>query len=127
MNYLLDSNFIINYFKGIYDGTARPFTDAIINKTTFISVITRIELLGWQSISTDDEVTINDFITDSIVFPLDEAIIQQTIILRKSKKIKLPDAIIASTALVHNLHLLTHNINDFENIEELVVIDAGSL
>ena len=127
MNYLLDTNFVINYFKGIYEGTARTFTDMVINETTFISVITRIELLGWQSLSAADELTINDFITDSIVFSLEEAIIQQTIILRKSKKIKLPDAIIASTALVHNLQLVTHNIQDFGNIDGLIVIDAGSL
>lgn len=127
MNYLLDTNFVINYFKGLYEGTARTFTDTVVNETTFISVITRIELLGWQSISAGDELTIQDFITDSIIFSLEEAIIQQAIILRKSKKIKLPDAIIASTALVHNLQLLTHNIKDFENIDGLIVIDAGSL
>lgn len=127
MNYLLDSNFVINYFKGLYKGAAGAYADSIINETTFISVITRIELLGWQSILPEDELMINNFITDSVVFYLEESIIQQTIALRKMRKIRLPDAIIAATALVHNLQLLTHNVKDFENITDLIVIDAGSI
>ena len=127
MDYLLDTNFVINYFKGIYEGNARTFTDSIINETTFVSVITRIELLGWQFLSHEDQLLINDFISDSIVFSLEEPIIQQTIALRKTHKLKLPDAIIAATAVTHNLQLLTHNTKDFENIDGLTIIDAGSL
>ena len=126
MDYLLDTNFIINYFKGIFQGDARQFTDSIINKTTFISVITRIELLGVKS-NDEDTLLINDFISESIVFPLTENIIQQTISLRKTKKVKLPDAIIAAIALVNNLQLLTHNIKDFKNISGLKVINANTL
>ena len=73
VDYLLDTNFVINYFKGIYKGTALRFTDSLINETTFISVITRIELLGWPSISEKDLLIVNDFITDSIVFSLEES------------------------------------------------------
>ncbi len=62
LNYLLDTNFVINYSKGIYEeGAARIFTDSLINETTFISVITRIELLGWPSISGEDQLIIKDF------------------------------------------------------------------
>ena len=57
------------------------------------------------------------------VIEVDKAIINQTILLRKSRKIKLPDAIIAATAMVHELTLITHNIKDFERIERLQVID----
>lgn len=126
MDYLLDTDFIINYLKGIFQGDARQFTDSIINKTTFISVITRIELLGVKS-NDEDTLLINDFISESIVFPLTENIIQQTISLRKTKKVKLPDAIIAATALVNNLQLLTHNIKDFKNISGLKIINANTL
>ena len=50
-------------------------------------------------------------------------IIEKTIEIRKSYRIKLPDAIIAATAFVHNLTLLTRNISDYKNIEELSVIN----
>lgn len=127
MDYLLDTNFIINYFKGIYEGDARKFTDSIINGTTFISIITRIELLSWKSIVAKDEIIIKEFISDSTVFSLEERIIIRTILLKKTNKIKLPDAIIAATALEHNMQLLSHNVKDFINIPELIVVDANTL
>ena len=127
MDYLLDTNFVINYFKGIFIGDARKFTDTIINRTTFISVITRIELLVWKSIDAKDEIIIKEFISDSTVFSLEESIIKRTILLRKTNKIKLPDAIIAATALEHNMQLLSHNIRDFVNIPDLIVVDANTL
>lgn len=120
MDYLLDTNFVINYLKGIFEGGARKFTDSIINRTTFISVITRIELLGWGSIDAKDEIIITEFISDCTVFSLEENIINRTILLRKTNKIKLPDAIIAATALEHNMQLLSHNIKDFIHIPILL-------
>lgn len=127
MDYLLDTNFIINYFKGIFEGNARQFADAIINDTIYISVITRIELLGWKSIVAKDEKVIKEFISDSTVFSLEESIIERTISLRKTIRIKLPDAIIAATALEHNMHLITHNIKDFKRVPDLVVVNANTL
>lgn len=127
MDYLLDTNFVINYFKGIFEGDARKFTDSIINGTSFISVITRIELLGLESIDAEDEIIINEFISDSTVFSLEESIIRRTILLRKTNKIKLPDAVVAATALEHNMQLLSHNIRDFKNIPDLIVVDSNNL
>ncbi len=45
-----------------------------------------------------------------IGFELSESIVQKTIQLRKFyRKIKLPDLIIAATALEYNFQLITHN------------------
>jgi predicted nucleic acid-binding protein len=127
MHYLLDTNFIINYFKGFFKADAGKFTDSVINDTTFISVITRMELLSWKSLNPKDEEVIKEFISDSIVFSLEESIINRTILLRKSFAIKLPDAIIAATALVHDMQLITHNLKDFTNIPGLIVLNANAL
>ena len=127
MNYLLDTNFVINYFKGIFSDDAAKFTDSVINDLTYVSVITRMELLSWQSLKPKDEEVIKEFIFDSTVFSLEENIITKTILLRRTNKIKLPDAIIAATAIVHNLQLITHNLKDFKNIPELIVDDANAL
>jgi predicted nucleic acid-binding protein len=40
---------------------------------------------------------------------------------------RLPDAIIAATALVYDLVLISRNISDFKNIDGLQVIDPHSL
>ncbi|MEM6264058.1 MAG: PIN domain-containing protein [Bacteroidota bacterium] len=53
-----------------------------------------------------------------------ESIVAQTISLRKHHKIKLPDAIIAATALVHNLTLITSNTADFHRVRGLGCLDA---
>ena len=127
MNYLLDTNFVINYFKGIFSDDAAKFTDSVINDLTYVSVITRMELLSSQSLKPKDEEVIKEFIFDSTVFSLEENIITKTILLRRTNKIKLPDAIIAATAIVHNLQLITHNLKDFKNIHELIVVDADAL
>jgi predicted nucleic acid-binding protein len=127
MHYLLDTNFIINYFKGFFKADAGKFTDSVINDTTFISVITRMELLSWKSLNPKDEEVIKEFISDSTVFSLEESIINRTILLRKNFAIKLPDAIIAATALVHDMQLITHNLKDFTNIPGLIVLNANAL
>jgi len=127
MYYLLDTNFVINYFKGFFKADAGKFTDSVINNTTFISVITRMELLSWKSLNPKDEEVIKEFISDSTVFSLEESIINRTILLRKAFAIKLPDAIIAATALVHDMQLITHNLKDFTNIPDLIVLNANAL
>jgi len=127
MYYLLDTNFVINYFKGFFKADAGKFTDSVINNTTFISVITRMGLLSWKSLNPKDEEVIKEFISDSTVFSLEESIINRTILLRKAFAIKLPDAIIAATALVHDMQLITHNLKDFTNIPDLIVLNANAL
>jgi len=47
--------------------------------------------------------------------------------IRKIHRIKLPDAIIAATALVNGLELVTRNINDFKNIDGLNLINPWDM
>jgi predicted nucleic acid-binding protein len=58
-----------------------------------------------------------------VVLPLDEPVIQQTIRLRQQHRVKLPDAIIAATALVHGLPLLTRNTADFSALPGLTLLN----
>ncbi len=44
-----------------------------------------------------------------------------------ANKIKLPDAIIAATALVYDLFLISRNTGDFKNINYLKLIDPYNL
>ena len=69
-----------------------------------------------------------EFVTTAIVFPLDNDVTQKTIELRRiHKKLKLGDAIIAATALIHNFTLISRNLSDFKNIIGLSVIDPHQI
>lgn len=45
-------------------------------------------------------------------------VVNQTITIRKSHRIKLPDAILAATAICENMFFVTNNVKDFENIKD---------
>jgi len=67
------------------------------------------------------------FVNNAFIYPLDENVIVKTILLRQQFKIKIPDAIIAATALVYDLSLVSHNNKDFKSIQGLTVIDPYNL
>ncbi|MEI7828052.1 MAG: type II toxin-antitoxin system VapC family toxin [Euryarchaeota archaeon] len=58
--------------------------------------------------------------------PLHEEIIRLCISFRQNYPIKLPDAIIAATALHAKVPLMTRNMTDFERVPELKMVDPFS-
>jgi len=122
-DYLIDTNVIIDFSEGRLSASARDFLSEIIDKQPCISVITKLELLGFSAVSQP----IIDFVEEATVIGLTNEIIAQTINLRKKHKIKLPDAIIAATALVEGATILSHNTRDFQNIKSLECIDSHAL
>jgi hypothetical protein len=55
--------------------------------------------------------------------PLSPAVANAAIDIRAVLPVKLPDAIIATSALVEGLPLMTRNVGDFKRIPGLTVID----
>lgn len=124
--YLVDNNIISNYFSGNFSKKAMIFIAEIIDDTPNISVITQIEALSWISIDKNKETIIKEFINDSNILNLTSDIVSETIKIRRSKKIKTPDAIIAATAISNNLILIT-NDSDFNKIQNLKLLNPFSL
>lgn len=122
--YLMDTNPVIDFFNGRLSTNGKKFIAAL---EPSISVITQIELLSNKNIPADEWKQINDFIQIAVIYELKKEIVEQTIILGQTYKIKTPDAIIAATALIHNRKLITRNISDFKNIHDLIVVDLHSL
>lgn len=120
--YLIDSNAVIDYLMGKLPPEGMAFMDDVVNAIPKVSIITKMEVLGYHA-PPADALLLMDFLSDSDIFGLSDATVQQTIDLRKSYKIKLPDAIIAATALVHGLGLISRNLEDFKNISGLTVIN----
>jgi predicted nucleic acid-binding protein len=73
----------------------------------FISIITKLELLKYPDITADEEKRILSFLPGIIVLPITVAIEQETIEISRKTKLKLPDAIIAATAIVIGAELVT--------------------
>jgi len=115
INYLVDTNFLIHLSEE--DKIVIPFLDDNIS----ISYITELELLGVFSISKGQLKNAQNLINDCIVFEMNSQIKQKVISLKQSYKIKLPDAIIAATAIVYNLPFITSDA-DFKKIKELQLI-----
>ncbi|MCU0469014.1 MAG: type II toxin-antitoxin system VapC family toxin [Arcicella sp.] len=126
--YLLDTSAISKYLKEVFSENGLIFMDSVIeNNLPKISVITQIELLSWKIDDFDDNIIVENFIKGSKIFSLSDEVITQTISLRRKYKIKTPDAIIAATALVNNLTLITDNDRDFLNIKDLQVINPNTV
>jgi len=128
INYLWDTNTVIYYLQQQFPIAGEKFMDEIAAKEPpTISVITEIELLCWKTATEKDLNVLRSFINDVLVIELEQSIKEKTANLRKTYKIKLPDAIIAATALVYNLTLITRNIGDFRKIASLQMIDPHTL
>lgn len=124
--YIIDNNVISNYFAELFSKKATEFVADVIDEIPNISVITEIEALSWQHPDKGKEAIVQSFVDDARIFELSPAIVKECIKIRRSKKMKTPDAIIAATAIVHNFILISSD-SDFKNIKGLKVVDPNSL
>ena len=120
--YLIDSNAVIDYLSGKIPEKGMAFMNQVINNIPNISVITKIEVLGYRT-THEAYKLLSGFVEDSIVIGLTDDIVERTIQIKKEKKIKTPDALIAATANVNQLILISRNIKDFDKMEGLEVIN----
>jgi predicted nucleic acid-binding protein len=120
--YLIDSNAVIDYLSGKIPEKGMSFMNQVINDIPNISVISKIEVLGYKT-TPEAYQLLSGFVEDSVVLGLPDDIVEQTIVIRKENKIKTPDAIIAATALVNELTIITRNLKDFNKIERLEVVN----
>ncbi len=120
--YLIDTNAVSDYFSASFSINGMNFMNTVIDAVPNISIITQIELLCWNTDETTEQ-NVNDFTADSIVLNINHDVIIECVNLRKYKKIKTPDAIIAATALAYGFTIITNNEKDFSNISKLKVIN----
>lgn len=92
-----------------------------------MSLITKVEVLGYHKITPAEEADFNDFFVRVPVLPITEAVIAEAIRLRQQRKRSLGDSIIAATALLYNLPVLTNNVGDFSDIDGLRVIALADI
>jgi predicted nucleic acid-binding protein len=121
MRYVYDTNIFIYYLAD--EPTVNSFfIEEFLNlHEVLISPIIYIELLSFAGLEKEEEQAIRDLLSQFYSVPLLRKIEEQTIQLKRQYKIKLPDAIIAATALHKDAFLVTRNTNDFQGIAELKI------
>ena len=124
--YILDSNVIIGYLAGKIPSSGMEIVSGIVNDIPNISVISQIEVLRFND-TPENEAILEEFINISKIYPLSNNVVERTIKLCKQIKIKLPDAIIAATALSEGFTMVTRNINDFIKIPDLILLNPWDI
>jgi len=113
MKYLVDSNIIIYHLNN--ESLATEFLLNNANQCA-ISQITYIEVLSFP-LTPEQERDVKNLLERFKMIDVNKEIAIQATMNRKIKKIKIPDNIIASTAQVNNLILVTRNGSDFNALD----------
>ncbi len=111
---LIDTDIFIDHLRGANE--LRPGRHRL-----HFSVITRAELLAGNSASD----AVNLLLSPFREIPVDRAVAERAGRVRREAGTRLPDALIAATALEHGLGLVTRNRKDFENVRQLRMRNLG--
>jgi hypothetical protein len=99
---LLDTNIVLYLLNG--DKTLIPLLE---NKQLIVSFITELELLCYKGMSEKDQLLIKEFLSECIIIDINHLIKENTIALRRSYSLKLPDCIIIATSLYLNIPIIS--------------------
>lgn len=114
---LLDSNIII------YATNDETLATQFRNKAIFCASISVIETLGYPELTTREALNIQGLLQAAHLLDLNPATINKATELRQRRRMSLGDAIVAATAISHDLELWTRNLKDFANLPELRVVN----
>jgi len=117
--YLIDTCAVIKYLDEIFPSEALLFMDDLVDEDSKVSFITKIELLVWNPPNPEDIKVRKEFLAGSDIQYIDDEIIDRATQIRKITNIKLPDAVIAATAMTFDFVLLSDNDKDFLKVEPL--------
>ena len=117
--HLLDSNILI------YAGQpGNEFLDAWLTaEGTRMSAISIPEVLGFTGLTEEDEAVFEAWFARLLVHAVTEPILWRAAGLRRQRRMKLGDSIIAATALDIGAELVTRNVDDFKHVTGLRLIN----
>jgi hypothetical protein len=105
---VIDTNILVDYLYGI----PQAQQELALYQSPSISVISWIEVMAGATEQT--ESTARGFLKSFDLLEIDTRVAEQAVVLRKTNRIKLPDAVIWATAQVHQCLLVTRNARDFD-------------
>lgn len=115
--YLVDTNILIYHFNGSIPDMAKDRLDLIFQEQFNISVVTKMEFLGFRRHTDESYHKAVQFLSFANCIGVNEQVVEKVVELRRTFPVKLPDAIIAATAIVGKLCLVTRNASDFVGMD----------
>jgi predicted nucleic acid-binding protein len=116
---LFDSNIIIY--------SARPENEflrqLIAERVPAVSAVSYVEVLGYHRLSETELKHFSAFFAEARVLPLSQPVLEHAIRIRQVRTTKLGDSLIAGTALLYDLTLVTRNVDDFFGIDGLRILN----
>ena len=106
---LVDSDVLVDHLRG-----HRRFERG--QDEVHVSVITRAELFSGSG---TEERRIRRLLEPMAELPVDRAVAERAGRIRRTAPVRMPDALIAATALEHRLTLVTRNVRDFDGVKGL--------
>ena len=111
MDVLVDTDVLVDHLRGQRRLRAR-------NRRIAVSAVTRCELFAGR----DEPDVLGRLLAPMVALEVDSAVAELAGTVRREAGIATPDALIAATALIHSLPLLTRNRKHFERVDDLVVV-----
>ena len=115
IDFCADTNFAVYHLAG--NSCVRPYADAGLA----VSVVAELELLSKPAMSGAEVEAAELFLETCQIIELNPAIKSAVVALRRQHRVKLPDAIVAATALWLEVPLLTADTG-FSHIAGLDVV-----
>lgn len=104
---LFDTNILIDYLNGV----AEAEQEIGRYREKAISLITWMEVIAGAT--ENDEPLIKAFLSQFELLPIDNNVSAEAVSIRRSRRIKLPDAIVLASARLQNRLLITRNTKNF--------------
>ncbi|MDX2062931.1 MAG: type II toxin-antitoxin system VapC family toxin [Bacteroidia bacterium] len=124
---LVDTNIVLGYLSRYFENPILLALEEVFLYQFEISIITRIELLGYPKLTEDQEQHLSILLNQANIHFISEDIAEEAIKIRRSYNLKLGDSIIGATALVSNQPLLTADLRGFQNIKGLELLRPEGL
>ena len=112
----IDTNIVLYLLGGDH-----TLADLLDKKTWYLSFITELELLGFKSLNEAEEKSIRDLLDQCVIIDINPFIKKKAIQIRRSSGLKLPDCIIAASAVYLGMPLITAD-KDFANIPGIELV-----
>ena len=122
MTYLIDSNILI-YAANAQSDSEKSYQFLSSLSSFYYSSVTRIEVMGYHDLDSEDKEILESLFMSGKEIPLSQQIRDKAIDLKQEQKMSLGDSIIAASALVGKLELVTRNIDDFSHIKEIQLLN----